>query len=245
LDFDVGTEYHFYLRENNRDSLNTIVCYVTEKHNENENIVEYEVFKIFTEDTYLDREGIAYISKGNYQSLKKYFKSLVVHLPDSLKQKPENYDKVDSKVKSNQNYFEYKEDMVFYEYEPNKLGEIEYYTMTLNRESSDYSKAFWANEKLYRLRDLAVYATYFSEVPSAFFYRAGSEYYSIKNIEWYVNTEKQDSIELGKASFKSFYDSLSNKTKTKIDIIRKKRGEIPIQDFFDSVKVYKKMIKRE
>lgn len=243
LDFGWNTQYHFYLRE--RDSLNTLVCYITEKNNENENIVECEIFKIFTEDTYLDKEGISYIPNGNYQTLKNCFKGLVAHLPDSLKQRPENYDEVNHTDKKRKDYFEQKDDMFSYSFYRNKAAVTECYTLTLNRETFDEDAAFRNNEKLYRLRDMAIYVAYFSDIPDNFFYRSGSEYFSLKNIEWFVDREEERMRMFGEGSYKSFYDSLPDKTKHKIDIIRKNRNEIPIQDFFDSIEVYKKRKKME
>lgn len=227
------TERHFYLRNNENDSLNTLVGYIYQKRVPNwdsiskeEHIIEKEIYKIFTEDTYLDKLKVPYLKKGNYNILKQYFDGLVYNIPDSLMKRPKNYHEIDKREVL------FKDDIRSYCTPFTSTTDSNCYTMTLNRESSDKDKAFNKGEKIYRLRDMAIYVSFSSNVPNYILQRDST--YTLQNIKelssWENSTLNQ-------------YEELSEDVKKKIDVIRKNRKRVPFSVLLDSTEAYKKRLK--
>lgn len=240
--FRQDTNYSFYLRKNKKDSLNILVCYLTYTKNSDGRIVEEEIFKIFTQDTYLDNEGVLYSKKGEYKDLKHYFNRLTNNFPDSLKKRPKNYTEIVDDDVSRQDYFKNKEDLRSVSLPHDKRRPSEgFITMTINREYYDKDKAFNKEEKLYRLRDVAIYISYSSNIPYDI---KNSDSLTLDNIRKYIDYEKE-SEDLDIPTFSFIYDSLlSTKTKHKMNIIRKNRGQPPFKVFLDSVEAYKRQFKK-
>ncbi|WP_452602534.1 hypothetical protein [Pontimicrobium sp. MEBiC06410] len=229
-----NTKRHFYLRNNENDSLNMLVGYISQKRvpswdsiNKEEHIIEKEIYKIFTEDTYLDKLKLPYVKKGNYEILKQYFEGLVYNIPDSLMKRPKNYHEIDKREVL------FKDDIRSYCTPFTSTTDSNCYTMTLNRESSDKDKAFNKGEKIYRLRDMAIYVSFSSNVPNYILQRDST--YTLQNIKelssWENSTLNQ-------------YEEFSIELKEKIDVIRKNRGRVPFSVLLDSVEAYKRQFKK-
>jgi len=234
--FPPRAKLHFYLRNKESDSLNTLVCYITRPYVQyeinsktEESIVEFEVFKVFMKDEFLETENIPYTeTEEGYGKLKSTFEILISGVEPSEVGRPQNYGDFNGQNRKRPDYFEQKEDVRSF----SKPGE-HHFVMTANRPIAYQDLAFDTGKRIFRKEDMAIYITHISSLPKFSYYRDNR--FTLNNIEELDRLNK-DRIKNDIPTLQEYYDSIMKEdAKIKYDVIRKNRSQVPFNELLDSL----------